>query len=121
MDYLSRRPRRNRKSEAIRAMVEETRVEPRNLIFPLFLIDGTNKEIEVGSMPGIFRRTPDLILKEIESCLKLGLFCFDIFPAVEDSFKDKFATRSYDSSFFYLKTLREIKKQFPEACIMTDV
>jgi porphobilinogen synthase len=102
-------------------MVEETQVATRNLIFPLFLIDGKNKKVEVASMPGIFRLSPDLILKEIEECLTLGITAFDVFPAVEDSLKDKLATRSYDADFFYLRTLREIKTRFPEACIMTDV
>lgn len=119
--FLIRRPRRNRKSEAIRAMVEETKVTTDDLIFPLFLVDGTNKKIEVASMPGIFRLSTDLMLKEVEACMKLGIRTFDIFPAVEDQYKDKIATKSYDSNFFYLKALREIKKQFPEACIMTDV
>lgn len=72
-------------------------------------------------MPGIFRLSQDLMLKEIEDCLKLGILAFDVFPAVEEQFKDKTATKSYDPNFFYLRTLREIKKQFPEACIMTDV
>jgi porphobilinogen synthase len=117
----TRRPRRNRKSEAIRAMVEETRVSTDDLIFPLFLIEGNNKKVEVASMPGIFRLTADLMLKEIEECMKLGVRAFDVFPAVEDQHKDKFAKKSYDQNFFYLKTLREIKKQFPESCIMTDV
>ena len=53
--------------------------------------------------------------------MKLGVNAFDIFPAIEDSFKDKTATKSYDTNFFYLRALKEIKKQFPEACIMTDV
>jgi porphobilinogen synthase len=117
----TRRPRRNRKNEAIRAMVEETRVSTDDLIFPLFLIDGSNKKVEVASMPGIFRLTIDLMLKEIEECMKLGIRAFDVFPAVEDQHKDKYAKKSYDQNFFYLKTLREIKKQFPESCIMTDV
>jgi porphobilinogen synthase len=121
MDYLSRRPRRNRKSEAIRAMIEETKVETKSLIFPLFLIDGKNQRVEVNSMPGIYRFSPDLILREIEECMNLGIVSFDIFPAVEDSLKDRFATKSHDPSFFYLKTLREIKSKFPESCIMTDV
>jgi porphobilinogen synthase len=116
-----RRPRRNRKSEAIRALVEETKVTTNDLIFPLFLIEGKNKKVEVASMPGIFRMTDDLMLKEIEECLKLGIKAFDVFPAVEDQHKDKTATKSYDKNFFYLQTLREIKKNFPEACIMTDV
>ncbi len=120
-DLNIQRPRRNRKSEAIRSLVEETKVTTDDLLFPLFLIDGTSKKVEVASMPGIYRFTLDLMLKEIEECLKLGIKAFDVFPAVEDSFKDKSATKSYDSNFFYLKALKEIKKQFPEACIMTDV
>ncbi|HEY0653247.1 MAG TPA: porphobilinogen synthase [Chryseosolibacter sp.] len=116
-----RRPRRNRKSEAIRSMVEETQVKTSDLIFPLFLLDGKNKKVEVASMPGIFRLSGDLMLKEIEECLSLGIKAFDIFPAVEDQYKDKTATRSYDENFFYLKVLKEVKQRFPEACIMTDV
>ena len=92
-----------------------------DLILPIFLIDGKNKKTEVGSMPGIFRLTTDLVLKEVEECMNLGIRAFDIFPAVEDQFKDKNATRSYDPDFFYLKALREVKKRFPEACVMTDV
>jgi len=116
-----KRPRRNRKSEAIRRMVEENVVRTNDLIFPLFLIEGTNKTVEVASMPGIYRFSTDMMLKEVEECMKLGIYAFDIFPAVEDHYKDKTATKSYDSNFFYLKALKEIKKEFPESCIMTDV
>jgi len=118
---MYRRPRRNRKSQAIRNMVEETRVSTDDLIFPIFLIDGKNKKSEVESMPGIFRLSTDLVFREVEECLNLGIHTFDVFPAVEDSLKDKTATRSYDPNFFYLKALREVKAKFPEACIMTDV
>jgi porphobilinogen synthase len=102
-------------------MVEETKVTTDDLIFPLFLLDGKNQKSEVNSMPGIFRLSTDLMLKEIEVCMKLGVRAFDIFPAVEDQYKDKTATRSYHPDFFYLKALKEIKKQFPEACVITDV
>lgn len=120
-EHMMRRPRRNRKSQAIRDMVEETNISLNDLIFPIFLIDGKNKKTEVASMPGIFRLSPDLILREIEECMNLGVRAFDVFPAVEDQFKDKTATKSYDPDFFYLRALREIKSRFPEACIMTDV
>jgi porphobilinogen synthase len=116
---MIQRPRRNRKSEVIRGMVEETSVSTRDLIFPLFLIEGRNQKTVVESMPGIFRLSADLMLKEIEECLNIGLQAFDIFPAVEDNWKDKTASKSYDPDFFYLKALREIKSRFPEACIMT--
>ena len=118
---ITHRPRRNRKSEAIRNMVQENHVTVNDFIYPLFLIDGKNKKTEVKSMPGIFRFSPDLILKEIESCLKLGITTFDVFPSLTDKFKDKTATESTNKNGLYLKTLTLIKKKFPEACIMTDV
>jgi porphobilinogen synthase len=121
MIYLPHRPRRNRKNATIRNLVRENSVTVDDLIFPLFLIAGKNKKTEVNSMPGIFRRSPDLLLKEIESCLKLGINTFDIFPALEDSLKDKRATESLNKKGLYLSTIKEIKKKFPEAVIMTDV
>jgi porphobilinogen synthase len=118
---ITHRPRRNRKSEVIRNMVQENTVSVNDFIFPLFLIDGKNKTTEVNSMPGIFRFSPDLILKEIELCMKLGIKAFDVFPSINDKLKDKRATESLNKNGLYLKTLTQIKKEFPEACIMTDV
>ena len=118
---ITHRPRRNRKSEVIRNMVQENTVSVNDFIFPLFLIDGKNKTTEVNSMPGIFRYSPDLILKEIESCMKLGIKAFDVFPSINNKLKDKRATESLNKNGLYLKTLIQIKKEFPEACIMTDV
>lgn len=115
------RPRRNRKSAVIRAMVEETKVTTDDLIFPLFLLEDPKGKIEVNSMPGIYRLGIDHMLKEIEECLKLGVAAFDIFPVVNEVHKDKMATKSHDPGFFYITALKEVKKRFPEACIMTDV
>ncbi len=118
---ITNRPRRNRKSEVIRNMVQENTISVNDFIFPLFLIDGKNKTTEVNSMPGIFRFSPDLILKEIESCMKLGIKAFDVFPSINNKLKDKRATESLNKNGLYLKTLTQIKKEFSEACIMTDV
>jgi len=118
---MERRPRRNRASQAIRDLSQETFVTANDLILPLFLLDGKNQKTEVASMPGIFRLSIDLMLKEIEECLKLGIKGFDVFPVVEESYKDKMATKSYDGSFFYLQALAAIKKEFPEALIITDI
>lgn len=118
---IPHRPRRNRKSQVIRDMVEETSLRVKNLIFPLFLTEGTNKKVEIASMPGIYRFSPDEVLYEIESCMNLGIKSFAPFPHFEESKKDKFATISYSSENYYLKTISEIKKHFPEACIITDV
>jgi porphobilinogen synthase len=118
---MLQRPRRNRKSEVIRQMVQETHVSAANLIFPLFIIDGVNQKSEVASMPGIFRYSIDNLLREIESCLKLGLNSFDLFPNIAEELKDKFATESYRDESLYLRAIREVKKNFPEACVITDV
>ncbi len=118
---ITHRPRRNRKSETIRNMVQENHVTVNDFIFPLFLTEGKNKTSEVSSMPGIYRLSSDLLLKEIEQCMKLGIKAFDVFPSLSDKYKDKKATESVNKKGLYLKTLKEIKKEFPEACIMTDV
>jgi len=118
---MLKRPRRNRKSAVIRNMVEETRLSVSDFMYPLFLLEGKNKKSAVESMPGIYRYTTDLMLKEIEACMNLGIVSFDIFPVVDEKHKDKEATISYDPDFFYNQALKTIKEEFPEACIMTDV
>jgi len=118
---MLQRPRRNRKSAVIRDMIQENRLSTANLIFPLFIVEGQNQKTEISSMPGIFRYSIDNLLREIESCLKLGLNSFDLFPAVEESLKDKFATESYRKGTLYLQAIEEVKKNFPEACVITDV
>ena len=102
-------------------MTQETLVTVNDFVFPLFLLEGENKKSEVNSMPGIYRYSLDLMLNEIEVCLLLGIKSFDVFPVVEEHHKDKYATKSYDPSFFYLKALQKIKATFPEAHIITDV
>jgi porphobilinogen synthase len=118
---MLQRPRRNRKSEVIRQMVQETYVSAANLIFPLFIIEGNNQKSEVASMPGIYRHSVDNLLREVESCLKLGLKAFDLFPNIEESIKDKYATESYRNGSLYLRAIAEVKKNFPEASVITDV
>lgn len=118
---MLQRPRRNRKSEVIRQMVQETVLQPANLIFPLFIVDGNAQQTEVNSMPGIFRHSVDNLLREVESCAKLGLKSFDLFPNIEESLKDKYATESYRENSLYLRAIKEVKQNFPEVCIVTDV
>lgn len=72
-------------------------------------------------MPGIYRYSLDLLLKEIEICMNLGIQAFDVFPNIAEKLKDKTASESLNKRGLYLTALREIKKRFPEAAIMTDV
>ncbi|NJM94880.1 MAG: porphobilinogen synthase, partial [Cytophagales bacterium] len=118
---MTRRPRRHRQSATVRALVRETHLHVSELIYPLFLIDGRGRQVEVSSMPGISRWSPDLLLREIEDCLRLGLRTFALFPALDDALKDPRASESINENGLYLSTLRLIKKELPEACLMTDV
>ena len=115
------RPRRNRKAAAIRDMVQETQLGVEHLIYPVFLKDGNAIKEDIPSLPNIHRWSIDLLIPEIEKCLELGIRVFDIFPAVDEALKDKTATLSYNPENFYLKAIRQIKTEFPEVVIMSDV
>ncbi len=118
---LPRRPRRNRQSDTIRSMVHETHLTPAHLIQPLFLLPGQNKRLEVTSLPGTYKFSLDLMLREIEACMAVGIRSFVVFPAVPALHKDKVATYSYDPDNFYLRAATEIKRCFPDSCLISDV
>jgi porphobilinogen synthase len=115
------RPRRNRKHPAIRAMVEETVLRTSNLIYPLFLSNATEEKVAIKSLPDLFRLNLNGVLKEIETCVELGLRTFVLFPVIPEEFKDKTATYSYAEENFYLQSIRKIKEQFPGIVLMSDV
>lgn len=118
---MLQRPRRNRKSAEIRGMIAETTIDVENLIYPLFIADGKNIKDEIKSMPGNFRWSLDLLLQEIDDCIKLGIHNFVLFPVIDEKLKDKSATYSYNEKNFYLKAAQEIKQRFPQTCLMSDV
>jgi porphobilinogen synthase len=115
------RPRRNRSSAAIRTMVEENRLSVKDLLFPLFVMDGKNTQTEIKSMPGIYRYTTDLLLKEIETCVNLGITSFALFPQVEEARKDSLATESHRQGSLYLESIHAVSSRFPEISMLTDV
>jgi len=102
-------------------MVQETQLTAANLIFPLFVMEGSNVKSEVQSMPGIYRYSIDNLLREVEQCMALGLRAFDLFPNIDESLKDKYASESLREGSLYLRAIAEVKRLFPEACIITDV
>ena len=117
----SRRPRRNRKTAAIRAMVQETTLSIKDFIYPVFLIEGSRKKEEISSMPGIYRYSLDLLLKEIQECVDLGIKGFCVFPSLDDKKKDKYATQGYNKNSLYIQALTKIKAQFTDIVLMTDI
>ncbi|MFD3408301.1 porphobilinogen synthase [Aquirufa sp. HETE-83D] len=115
------RPRRNRSSAAIRTMVEENRLSVKDLLFPLFVMDGSATKTEIKSMPGIYRFTTDLLLKEIEECLNLGITSYALFPQVAEDRKDSLATESHRQGSLYLEAIHAVASRFPEISMLTDV
>ena len=118
---MLRRPRRNRRSEAIRALARETHLSPGHLVQPFFLVDGAGQKAEIPSLPGAYRLSLDHVLAEIKECLSLGLRSFILFPAVPEKHKDKEGSYGYHPDNFYLKAAAEIKARFPGACLISDV
>lgn len=72
LDILER-PRRNRKSATVRNLVRETELSTKDLVYPVFVMEGTGKEEPIPSMPGMTRKTVDVLLKEVEECVSLGM------------------------------------------------
>lgn len=102
-------------------MVSETKLGIENLIYPMFLQEGNGVKSEIKSLPGNYRWSEDLLLPEIEECLKLGIDKLVLFPVVDASKKDSIASYSYAQDNFYLNTIRRIKNDFPEVVLMSDV
>jgi len=118
---MLRRPRRNRKNEVIRNLVQENSLSLNDLIFPIFVVEGENKTIPIDSMPGISRFSIDRMLDEIAACVDLGLKAFAPFPVIDESKKDRFATESYNPEGLFPRFIREVKQNFPDVVLMTDV
>lgn len=102
-------------------MVQETHLHVKDLIYPIFLQDGSQQKIEIASMPGIYRYSPDTALQEIEECIHLGIHQFILFPAVAEQHKDSYANYSHNKENFYLQTIQRIKQNFPQICLISDV
>lgn len=118
---MLQRPRRNRRSEAVRGLIRERVLTTNHLVYPFFIVDGNGVKEEIPSMPGNYRWSLDLLLEEMGECIQLGLSSFILFPSVDDGLKDKEATYSHSADNFYLEAAKEIKSRFPEVCLISDV
>lgn len=115
------RPRRNRRTSAIRNLVRETNLSSHDLIAPLFVIEGQNVSEPIHSMPGISRLSIDLLVKECKELHALGVPCVSLFPAIDNKLKDTRATEAYNPNGLYQRAIKEVKNAIPELLIMTDV
>lgn len=120
LDILER-PRRNRKSSAIRDLVRETELSVKDLVYPVFIMEGREKEESIPSMPGMTRKTVDVLLKEVEECVSLGISAIAPFPSIEEIKKDRIGSESYNPDGLVPTCVRAVKDKFPDVVVMTDV
>lgn len=121
MNYPTTRLRRNRRSSAIREMVQEHRLHPSDFIAPIFIMEGENQKEEIPSMPGYFRYSLDRLGDELEELIEVGIQSVLLFVKVPDSKKDNKGTEAVNDKGLMQESVRFIKEKYPDMYVMTDV
>jgi porphobilinogen synthase len=118
---LHNRPRILRSNPAIRSMVAETRLTPSDFIVPLFIDEGKEVHQEISSMPGYFRNSLDVTVKEVKELYSMGLKSVLIFIKCKDELKDNTGKEAWNKDGLMQRSIRAIKDAVPEILLMTDV
>lgn len=118
---LTHRPRRNRRAEWARRMVRETVLTADDLIWPLFITDGTNARTPVASMPGVERLTVDQAVRDAERAAELSIPCIALFPYTDPALRDPEGSEALNGDNLVCRAIRAIKKAVPEVGILCDV
>jgi len=119
--YPQGRPRRLRRDEFTRNLVRENNVTAHDLIYPVFVLDGSGKRETVSSMPGVERLSVDQLLPVAEECVKLGIPVMALFPVIEPSLKTEDGKEAWNARGLVPRAVRELKARFPGLGVMTDV
>ncbi len=118
---LTRRPRRNRRTAALRGLVQETHLHPSQLIAPVFVLEGERCRQEIKSMPGISRYSVDLLIEEAIVLYELGIRAIDLFCYTPNEKKDAFASEAVRPDNLLQTALRRLRQELPDMCLMVDV
>nr|WP_315429346.1 porphobilinogen synthase [uncultured Albidiferax sp.] len=119
--YPAGRPRRLRRDAFTRNLVRENTLTAHDLIYPVFVHEGTNRREAVASMPGVERLSLDLLLPVAEECVRLQIPVIALFPVVDQSLKTYGGEEAFNPDGLVPRVVRELKKRFPELGVMTDV
>lgn len=119
--YPYHRPRRNRKSDWSRRLVRENSLSANDLIWPVFVQEGSNNKTEISSMPGVFRHTIDSLIPEIEQAAKSGIPAIALFPQTPQNLKTGDGREAVNPDNLICRTTRAIKKAVPEIGVICDV
>ncbi len=120
-NFSATRLRRMRRCDFSRRLMRENKLSVDDLIYPMFVIEGSNKREAVTSMPGVERVTVDLLLEEARQCFALGIPAIALFPVVSDNKKSDDAAEAYNPDGLAQTAVRELKKALPELGVITDV
>jgi porphobilinogen synthase len=119
--YPHGRPRRLRRDDFTRNLVREHAVSVNDLIYPVFVLEGSGQQQAVASMPGVERLSLDLLLPVAEDCVKLGIPVMALFPVIDASLKTPDGTEATNPEGLVPRVVRELKARFPQLGVMTDV
>jgi porphobilinogen synthase len=118
---LAVRPRRNRKAEWARRLVREHVLTTNDLIWPLFLVDGTRGRAPIASMPGVERLSVDEAVRDAERAAKLSIPCLALFPYTDPALRDDDGSEALNPDNLVCRTIRAIKREVPEIGVLCDV
>jgi porphobilinogen synthase len=119
MPFPTHRPRRLRRTEALRALVRETRLTERSLVYPLFVCPGSRVKDDIKSMPGNYRWSVDMLVDECKSAYDLGVPAVILFGIPET--KDEVGSGAYDPDGIVQRAVRALKKALPDLIVIGDV
>ena len=118
---LFHRPRRLRRTDWSRRLVQENQLSSNDFIYPIFLLEGKNRQEEVKSMPGVSRVSLDLLLPIAEECVKLDIPVMALFPVISSELKTADGKEAFNPNGLIPEAVKELKKHFPNLGIMTDI
>jgi len=119
--FPTRRPRRLRRDDFARRLVRENRLSPDDFIYPVFVLDGSKREEPVASLPGVTRKSIDLLLREADTAMSLGVPAIALFPVIATELKSEDAAQAWHPEGLVPRTVRALKERFPELGVITDV
>lgn len=119
--FPEHRPRRMRRDDWSRRLMQENSISANDLIYPVFLLEGKGKSEAVASMPGVNRVSLDLLFNVAQECVDLGIPVLALFPVIDSALKTPDGKEAYNPNGLVPNAVRELKKRFPNLGIMTDV
>lgn len=119
--YPARRLRRMRKDDFSRRLMSENQLTVNDLIYPVFVLEGENQREQVASMPGVERKSIDLLLEEAAELVELGVPAIALFPVTPEDQKSLMAEEAYNPDGLAQRAVRALKAKFPELGVITDV